>query len=172
MWFAWDNYLDDLRARGVKHSGQVITRIKFDNTEYPKLLFKAVRWLDDAEHHQFNEMLAVKGVAKAPDTLKLLNGKMYEEGEAPAAEEPFEQLADKPKAKVEDDDDGFGAAAAAIPAAKAEPEAKAKAEPKAKAAAKPKVEPKPEAAASKPEPEVAKAAPSDALAALAAEWDM
>ena len=171
-WFAWDNYVDDLRARGAKYTGEVVTRIKFDDVDQPKLLFKAVRWLDDAEHHQFNEMLAVKGVAKAPDTLKLLNGKMYEEGEAPAAEEQFEQLADKPKAEVDDDDDGFGAAAAAIPAAKAEPEAKPKAEPKAKAAAKPKAEPKQEAAASKPEPDVAAAAPSDALAALAAEWDM
>jgi len=106
MWFAWDNYVDDLRARGVKHTGEVVTRIKFDNTEHPKLLFKAVRWLDDAEHAQFNELAAVKAVMDTEDVRKLLHGKMFDPEEAvefetakPAAAKPAAAPAEKPKAE-------------------------------------------------------------------------
>lgn len=48
-WYAWDNYLDMLRARGAKHTAMVETRIKFDLTAYPKLLFSASRWLSPEE---------------------------------------------------------------------------------------------------------------------------
>ena len=49
-WYAWDQYIDMLRARGAKHSAMVETRVKFDiNVPYPKLLFSASRWLDAAE---------------------------------------------------------------------------------------------------------------------------
>jgi hypothetical protein len=49
-WYAWDNYLDMLRARGAKHTGMVETRIKFDlRVAYPKLLFSAARWLSPEE---------------------------------------------------------------------------------------------------------------------------
>jgi hypothetical protein len=42
-WFAFDQYMDMLKARGVMHTAKVITRIKFDSRmAYPKLLFKAV----------------------------------------------------------------------------------------------------------------------------------
>lgn len=169
MWFAWDNYVDDLRTRGVKHTGEVITRIKFDNSEYPKLLFKAVRWLDDAEHAQFNELAAVKSVIDTDYVKRLLHGAMYEapEDAAPNPDQP--KVAAKPKAE---DDDGFEQVAAEKPKAepKPEPKAESKAEPKA---TKPKAQPKPAAAEpSKPAAPVASAAPSDALAALADEWDL
>jgi hypothetical protein len=46
-WYAWDQYLDMLRARGAKHTAAVETRIKFDpDAAYPKLLFSASRWLN------------------------------------------------------------------------------------------------------------------------------
>lgn len=49
-WYAWDQYIDMLRARGAAHSCMVETRAKFDSsTAYPKLLFSASRWLDATE---------------------------------------------------------------------------------------------------------------------------
>ena len=177
-WFAWDNYVSDIRAKGVKHTAEIITRVKFDNTEHPKLLFKAVRYLDDAEHAQFKEVAAVKevavydktGHATAEDVTKLLFGKMHDPD---AAITPGEEVAAAPASKAaepkkaEAEDDGFGrgdepivnkSRVEAAPAAKVE---------------KPRKEPKASAAApSKPAEPVAAAAPSADLAALAAEWDM
>lgn len=49
-WYAWDQYLDMLRARGAKHTAMVETRVKFDlRVAYPKLLFSAARWLNPDE---------------------------------------------------------------------------------------------------------------------------
>ncbi len=49
-WYAWDQYVDMLRARGAKHTAAVETKIKFDLRQaYPKLLFSAARWLDAEE---------------------------------------------------------------------------------------------------------------------------
>ena len=49
-WYAWDQYLDFLKSRGVTHLAQVVTKIKFDaRMEYPKLLFSADRWLTQEE---------------------------------------------------------------------------------------------------------------------------
>lgn len=172
MWFAWDNYVDDLRARGVKHTGEVITRIKFDNSEYPKLLFKAVRWLDDAEHAKFNELAKVKAVIDTDDVKKLLHGRMYEEDDsvsASVAPTAAPVAIPAPVAKpVVADDDGFSTAVAAkqpaAPAPTATPVAApaAKKTPKAKPAA---------AAPSAPPVSVPTAAASPDLQALAAEWD-
>ena len=160
-WFAWDNYVDMLRGMGVTHTGQIITRIKFDNTEHPKLLFKAVRWLDDAEHAQFHEIDKIKSIMGTDDVKKLLHGKMFDEDHpAPEAAKPVAQIA---KPKPSDDDDGFSQAAAATPVAEKPKAEKPKAE---KKAAAPAAEP------SKPAATVAAvstAAPG--LASLAAEWD-
>jgi len=49
-WYAWDRYMDFLKARGVTHTAQVVTKMKFDHrTEYPKLLFTADRWVTPEE---------------------------------------------------------------------------------------------------------------------------
>jgi len=68
-WFAWDQYMDFLKGRGVTHTAQVVTKIKFDHrTEYPKLLFTAERWVTPEEW-------AVVGVRWKTDEVKnLLNG--------------------------------------------------------------------------------------------------
>jgi hypothetical protein len=170
-WFAWDNYVGDIRAKGVKHTAEIVTRIKFDNTDHPKLLFKAVRYLDDSEHAQFKEVSAVKeiavydksGHATSDDVTKLLFGKMYDPDAAVTPEDAAKPAAIAAPAKAAVEDDGFGAVAE-----KAKPEATAAAKTE-----KPKREPKASAAApSKPAETVANAAPSDALAALAAEWDV
>lgn len=160
-WFAWDNYVDMLRGMGVTHTGQIVTRIKFDNTEHPKLLFKAIRWLDDAEHAQFREIEKVVAIKGTDEVKKLLHGKLYDEDPAPAeTAKPAAQIA-KPKAS--DDDDGFSQAAAVVVEQKpaATPAKTAKKEKPAAPAAEPS---KPAATVAA----VATAAPG--LADLAAEW--
>lgn len=60
-WYAWDQYLDMLRARGAKHTAVVETRVKFDmRMAYPKLLFSASRWMNPDEAAQIKQMLADK----------------------------------------------------------------------------------------------------------------
>lgn len=67
--FAFKNYTDLLRSRGVKHTAALITMLKFDqNKEYPKLLFSPRRWLEG------DELAAVKATLKSGDVAKLLNG--------------------------------------------------------------------------------------------------
>jgi hypothetical protein len=131
-----------------------------------------VRYLDDSEHAQFKEVSAVKevaiydksGHATSGDVTKLLFGKMYDPDAAITPEDVAKPAAIAAPAKAAVEDDGFGGAAVAEKP-KAEVAAAAKVE-------KPKREPKASAAApSKPAETVATAAPSDALAALAAEWD-
>jgi hypothetical protein len=155
MWFAWDNYVDDLRTRGVKHTGEVVTRIKFDNTEHPKLLFKAVRWLDDSEHAQFGELAKVKAVKDTDEVKKLLHGRLYEE---PVAGEAHVAIATPAKVAAEDDDGFSQMAPATVPANPAPPR-------KPRAAATPKATP------TKPEAPVASVGATQSIADLAAEWD-
>lgn len=46
-WYAFRNYVDFLVSKGVKHTAQLVTKIRFDpNTAYPKLLFAADKWLE------------------------------------------------------------------------------------------------------------------------------
>lgn len=81
-WYAFDQYIDFIRARGVKHTGQVVTKVKFDpRPSHPKLLFKADVWLDEAR------LLQVAAAAKKPEVQKALNINEYKENgdEAPAA---------------------------------------------------------------------------------------
>lgn len=49
-WMAWRQYLDFLNARGVRHTAQLVTKLRFDpNAEHPKLLFKPERFLNEEE---------------------------------------------------------------------------------------------------------------------------
>ena len=152
--YAWDQYVDYLRARGVKHTAAVVTKVKFDpNVAYPKLLFTAVRWLEA------NEVPAVLPQVDSDAVKALLTGKIDEGGEVVegAALAPAAQPA-APPAGGDDDDDA--------PVQFAQPASKPVAPPVAKpAAAKPKATAKPTAA-----PAVVTAPNSD-LAALAAAWD-
>lgn len=158
MWFAWDNYVDDLRTRGVKHTGEVVTRIKFDNTDHPKLLFKAVRWLDDSEHAQFGELAKVVAIKDSDEVKKLLYGHMYDE-DAVGVSTPA------PEKAAAEEDDGFSQAVASTSSsAEKPPEEKT---PKAKATKPPKAAP---SAAAEPVAAV-KPSAADDIAALAAEWD-
>lgn len=55
-WFAFQQYMDFLKANGIPHSGLVVTKMKFDNnTAYPKILFAVDRFLSEAENLQVIE---------------------------------------------------------------------------------------------------------------------
>jgi hypothetical protein len=65
-WFAYDQYMDMLRQKGVKHTGYVETKMKFDvNTAFPKLMFSAARWLSPDEAAAVSEKLKTDAVAIA-----------------------------------------------------------------------------------------------------------
>lgn len=164
-YFAWDQYADFLRQRGVKHTAAVVTRIRFDpNVAYPKLLFTAARWLDDAETAQVVPLVTSEAVTR------LLSGKITEHA---AAEEDIATLA-APAPKP----------AQAIPAAPAEelwddedaPPAAVTAPAPAPVAPAPKPAPA-KKAAPKPAPVIPAAPPAAAgsvtndLNALASAWD-
>lgn len=49
-WFAFSNYTDMLRSKGVQHTAALVTKMKFDpNAAYPKVMFSPDRWLEPAE---------------------------------------------------------------------------------------------------------------------------
>lgn len=52
-WFAFRQYTDFLKSRGLAHTGLVVTKVKFDDSEaYPKLLFALDRALSPDEIQQ------------------------------------------------------------------------------------------------------------------------
>lgn len=75
-WFAWHQYCDFLRARGVQHTAQVVTKVKFDNTEYPKVLFKADRFIDQ------NEVAKIKPITDSAEVQDILYGAGRDRGSA------------------------------------------------------------------------------------------
>jgi len=150
-WYAWDQYVDFLRQRGVTYTGMVETIVKFDDTPYPKLLFKASRWLDDTESEVTKAVLKEK--AEVID--KILNGVPATDG--------MTGIPTAPAAGGDDDDDDAADSAAREQAAAA---AAAEATKQAQAAAK-KAEAK-AAAQRAAEAAAAAAAEAQRLAAAAA----
>jgi len=76
-YYAWDQYLDMLRARGAKHTAAVETRVKFDvDVAYPKLLFSANRWLNPDE----TAAVLAKLKTDADAITGIINGKQSEDG--------------------------------------------------------------------------------------------
>jgi hypothetical protein len=68
-WFAFSNYTDYLKTKGVQHSAAVVTKMKFDaNAAFPKIFFAAERWLEPAELAQ------VGPLTKSDEVKKLLAG--------------------------------------------------------------------------------------------------
>jgi hypothetical protein len=161
-WYAWDQYVDMLRSRGAKHTAQVETMVRFDSTEYPKLLFKASRWLDEGEWAAVTRVHA----DKAEEIKKILFG-------APGANDGVAGEPGVSHEGVEAADPGAAQeAAAAAAAAKAveEAAAAAKAEQEAAAGKKAAAAAK-KAAAKKAAEEAAALAAAAAAAAAAAEAD-
>jgi len=68
-WFAFSNYTDWLRTKGVMHTGAVVTKMKFDpSVPYPKVIFSAERWLETPE------ITAVRPTVKGEKVKALLSG--------------------------------------------------------------------------------------------------
>lgn len=64
-WFAFNQYTDFLKSRGITHTALVVTKVKFDpNTAYPKLLFAIDRLLTQAEVAEVQQALQNPKVAE------------------------------------------------------------------------------------------------------------
>jgi hypothetical protein len=111
-WYAFSNYTDYLKSRGVQHTAALVTKIKFDaNAAYPKLFFAADRWLEA------NELAQVAPLTKDPNVQSLLAGTWTPAGvdgvRKDATTDGIEAPATKAQAATaaaatadEDDDDG------------------------------------------------------------------
>jgi hypothetical protein len=116
-WFAFNNYTDFLKTRNVKHTAQIVTKIKFDpNVPYPKLVFSPDRWLDSAE------VAVVAPVTKSEAVQTLLKGWTPAGADGVKAEVKAEPML-APVAKAEP----VVAPAVVVPPVKAEVKAEAKA---------------------------------------------
>ena len=120
-WFAWDQYIDMLRKRGVAHTAVVITKIKFDaRTAYPKLLFAAHDFVTGEDMPEVMKLLGTEPVAallKAPeiDVAKRTDKDADSNDEdKPAAAAPTKPT----KAAKADDDEDDGEVAPPAKAAK------------------------------------------------------
>lgn len=125
-WYAWDQYLDLLRARGAKNTAAVETRVKFDmDKAYPKLLFSAARWLNEDEAKAAKQ----RRIDADDEVAKILTGG-GDDGVAGQPGIPAEGV-EQPGGAAQAD----GAAAAAAAQAAADAAAKVEADKAAKAAA-------------------------------------
>lgn len=134
-WFAFNNYTDMLRSKGVQHTAALVTKMKFDpGVAYPKIVFSPDRWLEAAELAQvapLTQSEKVKGLISGTWTPAGVDGVEKSKAADPVMSQ---------RAVDDDDDDGAAAAAAQKKAsealiAQAAAEAEAK---KAAAAAKKK----------------------------------
>lgn len=68
-WFAFNNYTDMLRSKGVQHTAALVTKMRFDPAvAYPKVMFSPDRWLEG------EEISTIKPVVKSDNTKALLAG--------------------------------------------------------------------------------------------------
>lgn len=190
-WMAWRQYTDFLNARGIRHTAQVVTSVRFDSmAEHPKLLFKAKRLLEADEVAPVQEQMQSEDVqrmlfaqqpaaaptpASAPAATPTASGSPAPEAPAAAPPEPPAAPPPPPAPPPEP------ATPAAPPAAQeaAAPEAsgkskKGKKKVSKKSAAAPAGETPPERPAS-PQPPAAATSAADATAEdaaqLLADWD-
>lgn len=181
-WYAYDQYLDFLRARGVKNTAAIVTAVKFDpsvDVSYPKLLFSAKEWIS-AE-----DLAVVKQVKaeKAEDLMKIIGTMPVRPQQAsPTPDDDEFETAAKPVVPAA----AHAPAATPTPAAPKTPKPAAKT-PKAQTAAKPAapafdpetgdpIAPKgPAQASAEPAMPPAASAPAEAksgkLSALLDTWD-
>lgn len=137
-WYAFSNFMDFLRSRGIKHSAQIVMKMKFDqNTAYPKVLFSPDRPLNN------DELLKIMPLVKGDKVKALLDGTWsadgvngtMEDGERPTSPAPSAATT-KPATTAAPAAGPDPAAEAKAAAAKAAKEAKAQKKAEAEAAAK------------------------------------
>ena len=110
-YYAWDQYLDELRKRGATHTGYVATKVRFDSrVAYPKLLFAASRWLVDEELATVKPLFkdaAVQALLKAPETSLAARAEKPKDDDDDADPMPAVKAKTKaaPVEEVYDDDD-------------------------------------------------------------------
>lgn len=108
-WYAFSQYTDFLKSRGVQHTAAIVTKMKFDpNAPYPKIFFAADRWLDP------NELSIVAPLTKDEGVQKLLGGTWTPAGvdgtrkdDTTATAAPATKAQAATLTTAEDDDDGI-----------------------------------------------------------------
>jgi len=152
-WYAFSNFKDFLLSRGIQHTAQIVTKIKFDQSvAYPKLFFSPDRWLDEAEVGK------VKPLLNAPEVTSLLGDAFTPAG---ADGKPTGEAAAKPAAEKEPEPQKEAAP-------KKDPKPAAKKEPAPKAETKPLTEPAPKKEAAP----AADEAPAESAAAVTVPDDV
>lgn len=163
-WYAWDQYLAMLAAKGCTNTAQVLTRMKFDHrVEYPKVLFSAARWLTP------DEWALMKDKWKSEEVKDVLFGKSSDvKGPDETAPDGYDDGLDVAPAAAPVPAPAAAAAAPVVaPVAAAPAPARAPRQPRSAPAAAP--------AAATPTPPPAAPAPAPAanpgLASLLDDWD-
>lgn len=121
-WFGFRNYTDQLKARNVKHTAQLVTKMKFDpNVAFPKVLFSVDKWTPPDVLEQLMPTILgaeVKSLISGSWTPNGVDGTPVESNEpvtetakpTAAARTPtpvaVAKPAAKPKAKPVDEDEG------------------------------------------------------------------
>lgn len=151
-WFAFQQYRDFLKARGINHTALLVTKMRFDpNTAYPKVLFSPDRWVEPSEKGIINPKV------KSDEVKQLLSGSWAPAGVngKPVAEDADDEEAAPAKPKLSEQAKAKAPAKKATPVMDDEDEASAP-KPKAKAAAKPQVmdDDEDEIVIAKPKPKV------------------
>ena len=108
-WYAFQNYVEWLKSRGVTHTCAVVTKMKFDsNANYPKIFFAADRWCTP------EELAIVNPLSKNEDVLALLTNTYTPAGadgvRTDAAKPAAAAVTPEPEVQIggatDDDDDG------------------------------------------------------------------
>jgi hypothetical protein len=128
-WFAFQQYKDFIKARGVNHSASVVTKMRFDpGVAYPKVLFQPDRFLEA------DEAAIVRPKTTSDEVKKIISGEALNPSNAPANAGLGDEADDTGNAVADDDAEAKAAEEAAKKKAAAEKK-KAKAEAEAKAEA-------------------------------------
>jgi hypothetical protein len=87
--YAFDQYMDYLKRKGVKGTAQVVTKMKFDpRASYPKLLFGAHSWLPASETANIMAQLAAR--EKLDEILNVEAAALSRDADIPAAPDEYE----------------------------------------------------------------------------------
>lgn len=101
-WFAFNNYTDFLRTKGINHTAQLVTKMRFDpNAPYPKVMFSPDRWLNESEAAKVKPLLKSEQVATllaGTWTPAGVDGKKIEPSAPKVAAADEEELPPPPKA--------------------------------------------------------------------------
>lgn len=96
-WFAFDNLIKDLRAKGYGDTAEFVTKMKFDTkVNYPKIVFRFERWLSESEDAvvaPLAESLFVKGLLAGTWTPNGPDGVAKVVGPIPEDEDESDEIA-------------------------------------------------------------------------------